>query len=131
MSYYAPEKHKSTALYSMVAVISNTCLEAAMHAPMLDVMPGEATPPNLYPYVWLKFGGKWVPFSSKVEQEGYNEVFFGLFSNMGTIFEYSYEATACLYHEGYIDMVNLWGLPFSTYVPRGRGGGGQVSYTFP
>ena len=53
--------------------------EAAIHASMLHVMPGEATSPNLYPYVWLKFGGKWVPFQSRVEQEGYNDVFFGYF----------------------------------------------------
>ena len=54
----------------------------------MDADPGEATSPNLYPYVWLKFGGKWVPFQSKVEQEGYTELgmFWGPSSNMGTVF---------------------------------------------
>ena len=49
--------------------------------------PREATFANIYPYVWLKFGVKWVPFQSKVEQEGYTEmgIFLGSFSNMGTI----------------------------------------------
>ena len=28
------------------------------------------------------------------------------------------------------ELLSLWGLPFSTYAPRG-GGGVQVSYTFP
>ena len=30
----------------------------------------------------------------------------------------------------YLEMFNDRGLPFSTYTPRGKGGG-QVSYTFP
>ena len=56
--------------------------------PIKEFKPGEATSPNLYMYVWLKFGGKWVPFQSKVEQEGYTEMgmFWGPSSNIGTIF---------------------------------------------
>ena len=48
----------------------------------------EATSPNLYPYVWLKFGGKLVFFQSILKQEGYVNMgmFFMSFSNMGTIF---------------------------------------------
>ena len=52
------------------------------------VYPTEATSPNLYPYVWLKFGGKWVFFQSMLEQEGYVNIgmFFMSFSIMDTIF---------------------------------------------
>ena len=52
--------------------------------------------PNPYPYVWLKFGGKWVLFQSKLEQEGYAHMGM-FFSNMGTLF-CSHEATALTYH---------------------------------
>ena len=51
--------------------------------------PGEATSSNIYPYVWLKFGGKLVFFQFRVEQEGYTEIgmFWGLLSDMGTLFD--------------------------------------------
>ena len=59
---------------------------------MYQFMPrnpgGGATSANLYPYVWLDFGGNWVHFQSKGEQTGYTEmvICLGSFSNMGTIF---------------------------------------------
>ena len=49
------------------------------------VYPWEATSTKLYPYVCLKFGGKWV-FQSILEQEGYVNIgmFFMSFSDVGT-----------------------------------------------
>ena len=51
------------------------------------IQPREVTSPNLYLYVWFKFGEKWVPFQFILEQEGYADMGMSLmsFSNVGTI----------------------------------------------
>ena len=59
--------------------------------------PREATSPNLYPYVWSEFGGKWVLFQSILEQEGYANMgmlIFLVILQYGYNIQYSDEATA-------------------------------------
>ena len=58
------------------------------HKQVTNSSPGEATSPNPYLYVRLDFGGKWVIFQSRLEQEGYPHMsrFWGSFSNMDTMF---------------------------------------------
>ena len=64
-------------------------LENQRHLKCYDALSRGATCPNLYPYVWSEYGGKWVLFQFRMEQEGYTHMgmFWGSFFNMGTTFQ--------------------------------------------